>query len=209
MTLDEEVMKQVVSEETADAGEREREKESAARALWRVVRSRALRARLALCAWSWVAVAFVYYGLTINSVALAGDKYVNFALNMAMEVVASLLLAMALERLGRRRAVCGAFLLCGAACVAPFFIGTYSQRGRSERLHFYNYSVTYISRKEIQLARATSGVRRVVKNNIFFCGSLGNKYKFIVKTYRLDGLGNGAGSVVGKAVQGGLPQLAP
>lgn len=90
-----------------------------------LLRSRVLMGRFALCSWSWVAVAFVYYGLTINSVLLSGDKYVNFALNMAMEIVASLLIMMALERFGRKRSIFCAFLLCGVACVAPYFICEY------------------------------------------------------------------------------------
>ncbi|XP_072932974.1 organic cation transporter protein-like [Epargyreus clarus] len=87
-----------------------------------LVRSRVLLARFAMCAWCWVAAAFVYYGLTINSVSLSGDKYVNFALNMSMEIVASLLIMMALERFGRKRSIFTAFLLCGIACVIPYFI---------------------------------------------------------------------------------------
>lgn len=87
-----------------------------------LLKSRVLMMRFAACCWCWVAVAFVYYGLTINSVALSGDKYVNFALNMSMEIVASLLIMMALERFGRKWTIFVAFLLCGVACVIPFFV---------------------------------------------------------------------------------------
>nr|XP_049703476.1 organic cation transporter protein [Helicoverpa armigera] len=90
---------------------------------WRdVLRSRVLLLRLAVCGWCWAATTFVYYGLTINSVALSGNKYTNFALNMAMEVAASVLIMMALERIGRKLCIFLAFLLCGVACVSPFFI---------------------------------------------------------------------------------------
>lgn len=84
--------------------------------------SHVLMMRFAVCSWCWVAAAFVYYGLTINSVSLSDDKYTNFALNMAMEVVASLLLMMALERIGRKKSVFFSFLVCGFACVTPLFI---------------------------------------------------------------------------------------
>ncbi|CAG9787575.1 unnamed protein product [Diatraea saccharalis] len=87
-----------------------------------LLRSKVLIFRFLTCCWCWVAVAFVYYGLTINSVSLSGDKYVNFALNMAMEVVASLLIVMALERFGRKWSIFVAFLVCGFACVTPFFV---------------------------------------------------------------------------------------
>ncbi|XP_028042239.1 organic cation transporter protein-like [Bombyx mandarina] len=87
----------------------------------RLLRSRVLVGRFAICSWCWVAVAFVYYGLTINSVSLSGDKYANFALNMSMEIVASLLIMMALERFGRKWSIFVAFLVCGVACVTPYF----------------------------------------------------------------------------------------
>lgn len=87
-----------------------------------LVRSHVLMMRFAVCSWCWVAAAFTYYGLTINSVSLSDDKYTNFALNMAMEVVASLLLMMALERFGRKKSVFFSFLLCGVACVMPHFV---------------------------------------------------------------------------------------
>ncbi|GBP80791.1 hypothetical protein EVAR_54236_1 [Eumeta japonica] len=88
----------------------------------RLVRSRALMARLALCSCCWAATSFVYYGLTINSVSLSERKHVDFALNMLMEVVASLLLAMALERFGRRKSILTALFACGVVCVLPYFI---------------------------------------------------------------------------------------
>ncbi|XP_045769544.1 organic cation transporter protein-like isoform X2 [Maniola jurtina] len=87
-----------------------------------LMKSRVLMLRFGVCCWCWVAVSFVYYGLTINSVALAGDKYTNFALNMAMEIVASLLIMMALERFGRKRSIFAAFLVCGIACIIPYFV---------------------------------------------------------------------------------------
>lgn len=95
------------------------------RAWLSVLRSRVLLGRFALCCWCWAATTFVYYGLTINSVALAGNKYINFALNMSMEIAASVLIMMALERIGRKLCICFAFLLCGVACVSPFFISKF------------------------------------------------------------------------------------
>lgn len=87
-----------------------------------LMRSPVLMWRFLVCSWCWVAAAFVYYGLTINSVSLSDDKYTDFALSMAMEVVASLLLMMALERFGRKKSIFLSFLLCGTACVLPLCI---------------------------------------------------------------------------------------
>lgn len=101
------------------------EKEKSERNPWlSFIKSRVLMLRFVACAWCWVSASFVYYGLTINSVTLSGNKYNNFALNMAMEVVASLLIMMALERFGRKRSIFAAFLVCGISCVTPYFACT-------------------------------------------------------------------------------------
>ncbi|RVE39823.1 hypothetical protein evm_015527, partial [Chilo suppressalis] len=122
------INKKPINEELMKALDQESKKEETVKSnAWlQLLRSKVLIFRFLTCCWCWIAVAFVYYGLTINSVALSGDKYVNFALNMAMEVVASLLIMMALERFGRKWSIFVAFLVCGAACVTPFFVCEYN-----------------------------------------------------------------------------------
>ncbi|CAF4852802.1 unnamed protein product [Pieris macdunnoughi] len=102
-------------------------------AIGQVARSRALVLRLMACCSCWLMAAFIYYGLTINSIALAGNKYTNFALNMAMEIAASLLIMMSLERIGRKITISVAFSLCGFAAVIPFFVGP----GMTQRVMYF------------------------------------------------------------------------
>lgn len=119
MIVDEEVMKRL----NEDAKLEDKVEQTSP---WRsLLRSRVLVIRFIVCCWCWIATTFVYYGLTINSVSLSGNKHVNFALNMSMEIAASLLIMMALERIGRKMCIFLAFLLCGVACVSPFFICKY------------------------------------------------------------------------------------
>ncbi|CAG5054697.1 unnamed protein product [Parnassius apollo] len=126
VTLNEEILKAI--------GASTNKPEEKKRVSWlTLMRNRALLIRLVACGWCWAAAAFVYYGLTINAVALSGDKYINFALNMAMEIVASLLIMMALERFGRKKSILVSFLVCGVACIAPFFT---SHAGTSLGLYF-------------------------------------------------------------------------
>ncbi|XP_014357044.2 organic cation transporter protein isoform X2 [Papilio machaon] len=120
VTINEDILKSIIANEKKDTEDVD-VKKSAVLPWSALVTSRTLLLRLVACGWCWAAAAFVYYGLTINSVALSGDKYVNFALNMTMEMVASFLIMMSLERVGRKRTVLVAFLLCGGACIAPFF----------------------------------------------------------------------------------------
>ncbi|XP_026319221.1 solute carrier family 22 member 15-like [Hyposmocoma kahamanoa] len=121
-TIDEDIMKTIESGLERSADDPAGGEGDGVNPWLELVRSHVLMMRFAVCSWCWVAAAFAYYGLTINSVSLSDDKYTNFALNMAMEVVASLLLMMALERFGRKKSVFFSFLLCGVACVMPHFV---------------------------------------------------------------------------------------
>lgn len=91
--------------------------------LWRQVsRSRVVMVRLAVCCWWWMTCTFVFYGLAIRSVALAGDKYTNFMLVVSVEVIAVVGNALLLDRLGRKRTLMAAFLLCGVTCTGLAFV---------------------------------------------------------------------------------------
>jgi hypothetical protein len=69
-----------------------------------------------------VANAFVYYGMSVNSTSLGGNKYLNFALVCLVEIPGYTLAWIAMNRLGRRWALCGSLLLCTATCVAAVFV---------------------------------------------------------------------------------------
>ncbi|GFG40420.1 hypothetical protein Cfor_01589 [Coptotermes formosanus] len=66
--------------------------------------------------------AFVYYGMSVNSTSLGGNKYLNFALVCLVEIPGYTLAWIAMNRFGRRRTLCGSLLLCTATCVAAVFV---------------------------------------------------------------------------------------
>ena len=66
--------------------------------------------------------AFVYYGMSVNSTSLGGNKYLNFALVCLVEIPGYSLAWIAMNRLGRRRTLCGSLLLCTATCVMAVFV---------------------------------------------------------------------------------------
>ena len=66
--------------------------------------------------------AFVYYGMSVNSTSLGGNKYLNFALVCLVEIPGYTLAWIAMNRLGRRWSLCGSLLLCTATCVAGVFV---------------------------------------------------------------------------------------
>ncbi|KAK9678949.1 Sugar transporter [Popillia japonica] len=50
----------------------------------------------------WITCAFLFYGLTLNSVALAGNSYLDFILTALVEIPAYALTYVVVDRLGRR-----------------------------------------------------------------------------------------------------------
>lgn len=91
-------------------------------AIIEVFKSRILLIRLANCCLCWITNAFVYYGLSLNSVTLAGDKYINFILVCTAEIPGYIITIFVLNKFGRKHTLCASMLLCGAACLASEFI---------------------------------------------------------------------------------------
>ncbi|KAL0104135.1 hypothetical protein PUN28_017089 [Cardiocondyla obscurior] len=87
-----------------------------------VLHSSVILIRLLVCSFCWLTNTFVYYGLSLNSVAFAGDKYINFMLVAAVEIPAYCLAWVLTDHIGRKPTLSGAFLLSGAFCLAIEFV---------------------------------------------------------------------------------------
>lgn len=120
VTLSDETMKQL-SEEKVKPPEKKDDKPE--EGLWmQVFHSPIIMTRLAICSWWWITCTFVFYGLAINSVSLAGDKYTNYMLVVSVEVIAVVTNALVLDRIGRKRTLLCAYTVCGMACVTIPFV---------------------------------------------------------------------------------------
>lgn len=84
--------------------------------------SRVLIIRMINCCICWFVVTFVDYGLTLNSVNLGGNKYVNFILSTMAEIPANVLMFVVMDRLGRRTSQSGSMLISGVACLAAQYL---------------------------------------------------------------------------------------
>lgn len=82
------------------------------------LKSSIIRKRVAVCSFLWITCTFVYYGLSINSVSLAGNKYVNFMLVAFVEIPANFVCLFVLERYGRKRTLISNYLLSACFCVS-------------------------------------------------------------------------------------------
>lgn len=88
----------------------------------KVIKSKTILFRMCVCFFWWITLTFVYYGLSINSVSLAGNSYVNYILTSLVEIPGYCLSAVTLDRFGRKSTIMTAFLVCGAALVGLPFV---------------------------------------------------------------------------------------
>ena len=86
------------------------------------LRSPILVTRLLACFLCWLTNTFVYYGLSLNAVAIAGDKYINFVLVSFIEIPANFLSCYLINSIGRKATVAGSFFASGIFCLAIQFI---------------------------------------------------------------------------------------
>ncbi|XP_076385126.1 solute carrier family 22 member 21 isoform X1 [Megachile rotundata] len=89
-----------------------------------VLTSSVMLTRLLACSFCWLTNTFVYYGLSLNSVAFAGDKYTNFILVAVVEIPAYFLTWFLTDHIGRKATLSSSFLLSGAFCLAIQFVPT-------------------------------------------------------------------------------------
>lgn len=66
--------------------------------------------------------AFVFYGLSVNSTSMSGNKYVNFALVSLIEIPGYTLAWVSIRKLGRRLSLVFSLLVCGLTCTLSIFV---------------------------------------------------------------------------------------
>lgn len=87
-----------------------------------VIRSSIIIKRLFTCSFLWITCAFVYYGLSINSVSLAGNKYINFMLVAFIEIPANFCCLFVLDKFGRKRVMISTYILSAILCIGLAFL---------------------------------------------------------------------------------------
>lgn len=87
-----------------------------------VLKSKVIMSRLFICSFWWITVTFIYYGLSINSVSLAGNSYVNYILTALVEIPGYCISVLTLDRFGRKSSIMTAFFVCGISLVCLPFI---------------------------------------------------------------------------------------
>lgn len=82
-----------------------------------VTKSRILLLRLVNCCFCWFTNGFVYYGLSVQSVVLGGNKYVNFIMVSVGEIPAVALTYVLLQRVGRKWTLSMSMIVAGLVCI--------------------------------------------------------------------------------------------
>ncbi|XP_026318984.1 organic cation transporter protein-like [Hyposmocoma kahamanoa] len=86
-----------------------------------VIQSRILMTRVCICSFWWIAVTFTYYGLSINSVSLVGNMYVNYILTALVEIPGYAISVLTLDWFGRKKSIMTAFTICGLSLIGLAF----------------------------------------------------------------------------------------
>lgn len=62
--------------------------------------------------------------MTLNSVSVNNDKFLNFILTSFIEIPAYVGTYFVLDRWGRRNTLCASFLICAGSCIVDAFVPT-------------------------------------------------------------------------------------
>lgn len=74
--------------------------------------------RFLFCAFAWLTSAFVSYGISLTSISLAGDKYINFVVIAIAGIPAMFFVYFLMELCGRRWTISMSLLIGGASIIA-------------------------------------------------------------------------------------------
>ncbi|KAL7031083.1 hypothetical protein ACKWTF_006893 [Chironomus riparius] len=88
----------------------------------KLIKSRVLLIRCLILFFVWGTNAFVYYGLSLNSVNLSGNIYLNFILGCLIEIPGNTIAWIIMNKIGRKYSLVASFLLCGVTCTASAFV---------------------------------------------------------------------------------------
>lgn len=96
-----------------------------AREPWLIVlvfRYKAILTRVVVSPVWWITNTFVYYGMSINSVLLSGNRYLNYAAISAAEIPGYWTAVFLMGKIGRKPVLAGAFWICAACQIAYIFV---------------------------------------------------------------------------------------
>ncbi|XP_028175168.1 solute carrier family 22 member 1-like [Ostrinia furnacalis] len=123
--------------------------------LLKTFKSRIMMQRFLVCMVWWLTVTLINYGMMISAVFIDGNKYVNFALLMLMDIPSNVFYWLALSKYKRKMPLVVSFLIGGIFCVLqPFVPKGYMWIRLSlimafETLATFSYNIVYMYTSEL------------------------------------------------------------
>ncbi|KAK9882777.1 hypothetical protein WA026_023197 [Henosepilachna vigintioctopunctata] len=98
-----------------------------------ILKSKSLFWRFVNCCFGWMTCAFLFYGITLSSVSIYGNKYLDFMLISLIEFPAYLSNYYIIDKLGRRASICGSYFITFVSSICFIFStnSSYSTLGLS------------------------------------------------------------------------------
>ncbi|XP_072028118.1 solute carrier family 22 member 3-like [Amphiura filiformis] len=109
----------LISDEATGCGGENEDKtmELSRSSLLNVIKTPILLRILLINLFCWFTNGIIYYGLSLNSITLSGNKYLNVFLTCMIELPSAIIMVLALMWIGRRTALSGSFFGLGVCCV--------------------------------------------------------------------------------------------
>lgn len=104
-----------------------------------VLKSRVILSRCIVSPIWWVTNTLIYYGMSINSVNMSGNRYLNYVAVAAVEIPGYWTAILLLDRLGRKPVLIVAYWIC-AACQFAF---AFMPEGNLSSDIFYSLKMLY------------------------------------------------------------------
>lgn len=115
--LSDATIKMFIDQESCQLNSEENHKKEILDALIKMITSRTMLIRLLILLYNFAINALVYFGLSLNSVTLSGNKYFNFILVSIVEIPGYYLGYIIIEKFGRVAGFIMSMILCGITCI--------------------------------------------------------------------------------------------
>lgn len=87
-----------------------------------VLKNMSMLFRFIICSICWITCVFVYFGLSLHSVEIAGNIHLNFIAVSLVEIPGYLATYLCLDRFGRKKSLSGSFILAGICCLSFIYV---------------------------------------------------------------------------------------
>ncbi|XP_032519592.2 solute carrier family 22 member 1-like [Danaus plexippus] len=123
--------------------------------LLKTFKSQIMMRRFLVCLVWWFTITLINYGMMISSVLINGNKYLNFALLIMMDIPSNIFYWLALSKYKRKIPLMGSFVMGGIFCISqPFVPKDLAWMGLAlfmlfEMLATFSYNIVYMYTSEL------------------------------------------------------------